>query len=167
MDFLWLVMWLRAIGLVMFVGFIFCNNNHQLNIVRKTVQAFVEILFIIVIFFLCWKCLSFVDHQLMKSLCFFFSELFSFSLLLVWEDFEIYHELSFKWLMILVLGISERIFILGLKRVQWINYWCFGMKKHDQISFWIFDCLIFSKRLTLSTNFDNFFKEINSSNRFR
>jgi len=61
MDFLWLVMWLRAIGLCknkykgskMFVGFIFCNNNHQLNIVRKTVQTFVEILFIIVISFLC------------------------------------------------------------------------------------------------------------------
>jgi len=32
--------------------------------------------------------------------------------------------------MILALGISERIFILGSKRVQWINYWCFGMQKH-------------------------------------
>jgi len=46
MDFLWLVMWLRAIGLCknkgskMFVGFIFCNNNHQLNIVRKNSSSF-------------------------------------------------------------------------------------------------------------------------------
>jgi len=32
--------------------------------------------------FLCWKCLSFVDHRLMKSLCFLNSFFF-----LVWEDF--------------------------------------------------------------------------------
>jgi len=42
-------------------------------------------------------------------------DFFSFSLLLVWEDFEIYHELSLKWLMILALGNSERVFYFKLK----------------------------------------------------